>query len=238
MFFWELLKCSQNGAVAQPYFIISVILFLFSLENLVKPELTQKKRWARNYKAFSCQQIPHIWPLMTECTLSDVNVVAQSCVTAEDCVFLVVPFCASDVWQEAQNTVAPGQHSCPCCVALCLVDVLTHSSILLPSCLAGTGPVWGTSFLFFCGSVFRYIHPSMSVAFIYIWWRGTVLEVASFSTVLFTQVFQGYNYEQTFVNDMHACQADGSPDASVLLSSLLAVFPVYIPLLQTIWRLS
>lgn len=37
---------------------------------------------------------------------------------------------------------------------------------------------------------------------------------------------------------MHACQADGSPDASVLLSSLLAVFPVYIPLLQTTWRLS
>lgn len=93
-------------------------------------------------------------------------------------------------------------------------------------------------FFFFCGNILRYIHPSMSVAFIYIWWRGTVLEVASFSTVLFTQVFQGYNYEQTFVNDMHACQADGSPDASVLLSSLLAVFPVCIPLLQTVWRLS
>lgn len=87
---WELLKCSQNGAVAQPYFIISVILFLFSLENLVKPELTKKKRWARNYKAFSCQQIPHIWPLMTECTLRDVNVVAQSCV----CRRLCVPHCA------------------------------------------------------------------------------------------------------------------------------------------------
>lgn len=90
MSFWELLKCSQNGAVAQPYFIISVILFLFSLENLVKLELTKKKRWARNYKAFSCQQIPHIWPLMTECTLRDVNVVAQSCV----CRRLCVPHCA------------------------------------------------------------------------------------------------------------------------------------------------
>lgn len=62
--------------------------------------------------------------------------------------------------------------------------------------------------------------------------------MASFSTVLFTQVFQGYNYEQTFVNDMHACQADSSPDASILLSSLLAVFPVYISLLQIGWRLS
>jgi len=59
------------------------------------------------------------------------------------------------------------------------------------------------------------------------------LTVASFSTVLFTEVFQGYNYEQTFVNDMHACQADSSADASILLSSLLAVFPVYISLLQT-----
>lgn len=56
--------------------------------------------------------------------------------------------------------------------------------------------------------------------------------------VLFTQVFQGYNYEQTFVNDMHTCQADGSPDAYVLLSSLLAIFPVYVSLLQTGWRLS
>lgn len=64
------------------------------------------------------------------------------------------------------------------------------------------------------------------------------MKVASFSTVLFTQVFQGYNYEQTFVNDMHACQADSSPDASILLSSLLAVFPVYISLLQIGWRLS
>lgn len=52
------------------------------------------------------------------------------------------------------------------------------------------------------------------------------------------QVFQGYNYEQTFVNDMHTCQADDSPDAHVLLSSLLAVFPVYVSLLQTGWRLS
>lgn len=45
------------------------------------------------------------------------------------------------------------------------------------------------------------------------------MKAASFSTVLFTQVFQRYNYEQTFVNDMHACQADSSPDASILLSS-------------------
>lgn len=67
---------------------------------------------------------------------------------------------------------------------------------------------------------------------------GGVLKVASFSTVLFTQVFQGYNYEQTFVNDIHACQADSSPDASILLSSRLAVFPVYISLFQIGWRLS
>lgn len=64
------------------------------------------------------------------------------------------------------------------------------------------------------------------------------MTVASFSTVLFTQVFQGYNYEQTFVNDMHACQADSSPDASILLFSLLADFPVYIFLLQAGWKLS
>lgn len=62
--------------------------------------------------------------------------------------------------------------------------------------------------------------------------------MASSSPVLFTEVFQGYNYEQTFVNDMHACQADRSPDASILLSSPLAVFPVFISLLQTGWRLS
>lgn len=64
------------------------------------------------------------------------------------------------------------------------------------------------------------------------------MKVASFSTVLFTQVFQGYNYEQTFVNDMRACQADSSPDASILLSSLLADCPVYISLLQAAWKLS
>lgn len=64
------------------------------------------------------------------------------------------------------------------------------------------------------------------------------MKVASCSTVLFIQVFQGYNYEQTFVNDMHACQADSSPDASILLSFLLAVFPLYTSLLQIAWRLS
>lgn len=64
------------------------------------------------------------------------------------------------------------------------------------------------------------------------------MKAASFSTVLFTQVFQRYNYEQTFVNDMHACQADSSPDASILLSSLLAVFPVYISFLQIGWMFS
>ena len=61
------------------------------------------------------------------------------------------------------------------------------------------------------------------------------MKVASFSTVLFTQVFQAYNYEQTFVDDMHACQADSSPDAGILLSSLLTVFPVYVSLLQRLY---
>lgn len=43
MFLLELPKCSQNRAVAHPYFINSIILFLFCLENLVKMELTQKE---------------------------------------------------------------------------------------------------------------------------------------------------------------------------------------------------
>lgn len=74
-------------------------------------------------------------------------------------------------------------------------------------------------------------------AFISIGWSGSVWKVATCSVVLFTQVFQEDNSRQTFVNEIHACQAASSLDARILLSSLLALFPVCISLPQIGWRL-
>lgn len=65
-------------------------------------EFTQKNKWARNCKAFNCQQIPHVWgdrvwrlsgPGMTwTWWLNPV-----SAVTSENPLFLVVPFCVGCV---------------------------------------------------------------------------------------------------------------------------------------------
>lgn len=59
--FLELLKCSQNWAVAHPYSTNSIVLFLFCLENLVKMGLAQKKSWARHHKAWRSELSSAAW---------------------------------------------------------------------------------------------------------------------------------------------------------------------------------
>lgn len=183
-FFLELPKCSQNRAVAHPYSMNSIILFLFCLESLVKMGLAQKKRWARNYKAFRSDLSSTVWWLSGPHMTSIWWLNPVSGVTSENSLVLVVPFFAVS-WQEAK----PHSGSLPASLPSLLQQLSEHPSPLIWQ-VPGQCEVW---IPIFCADTLGCTHPSTRAAFISVGWSGSVWRGAACSVVLLTQVFQEYN---------------------------------------------
>lgn len=142
-FFLELPKCSQNRAVAHPYSMNSIILFLFCLESLVKMGFAQKKRWARSYKAFRSDLSSTVWWLSGPHMTSIWWLNPVSGVTSENSLVLVVPFFAGCVMTGSKTPQRlPASIPAPPAPAAFRASFPPH--------VAGTRAVWGVNSHFLC----------------------------------------------------------------------------------------